>query len=332
MVFFERPEAFFLLPVFVLVILAAVIWEARKQTRAHVELYLSVQGIGRQIFSKGMLAVFALVLFSALLAQPKITGAIISVEVGGEVVLCFDNTESMDARKTVDSPSRLERSKRGALRILEDFHFIGVGICTLSETVRFPIPLSQITQDKQIVRVVVEDFIVSGAPLEEGTHVVGSLRDVAEVILEKYADSDQLPVVVALTDGEDTLTSGSIEEDIAYLKESGIPFALVGVGEAEGATIPRFRADGRPIGYYATYGGERYVSYLREEFLQNLAEQIGGEYFSEDEPGKLARFVRAHLPEIHRGREERGAKSISYALILPLILLVGIFMKKYIIS
>lgn len=329
----ERPEAFLLVVITFPICLFLALHEIRKQRRIRRELALTEGRVLAEVYRKYAIVLAILVFFSVSFAQLKVQGATHAVERGGEIVYCIDNTKSMDARETVDSPSKIERSRAIALRVVEDLPFAYVAVCALGGSAFWLIPPSQATNDRKILASVINDFIVSQSSFGKGTNILGSLKDVARDVKEKYPDCKDLPLVVVFTDGEETVSHASPDEDIAYIRECGVLFVLVGVGEKGGAKIPHFMDDGQPTGFYETYGGEWYTSFLKEDYLKDVAQRVGGQYFFESERETIARFVQSNLAKTP-GREsvlEKSERNISHFFIAPLLILCGVFVKKYIL-
>jgi hypothetical protein len=91
--------------------------------------------------------------------------------------------------------------------------------------------------------------------------------------------------------------------------------------------------DGSPTGFYETHGSEIYTSFLREDYLRDIAQKIGGQYFFESERETIARFVKSNLAKTP-GREtveEKNERNISHFFIAPLLVLCGVFVKRYIL-
>ncbi len=103
-----------------------------------------------------------------------------------------------------------------------------------------------------------------------GTNIVQAL-EYAYYTLPK--DKNKLPVVVLITDGEDTTG-----EKIDYLKElyakRGITLIVVGVGTSKGAPVPIVEA--KTIIGYKKWQGKVAVSSLNKKYLDNLADQFKG--------------------------------------------------------
>lgn len=334
--FLERPEVFFLPIMAMPIIIFLVLWELRAHRRIERELLISYDGIFRKLLIKTVWTLLIFLSLSALLAQINISGGTYVVKAGGEMELAFDNTESMDARMAYNFPSRGERSKNIAFDILENTHFVRVGVCTFGGFANCIVPTPQLTDDRKILTTVIEDFVLPDLSLGKGTNLVGSLKDMAQEIIEYYPNSDKLPLVVVFTDGEENNISDPSEnsEDIAYLRESGILFIFVGVGEVEGARIPRFDKKGKTTGSYSLYMGEPYVSFLKEDYLRDLSQRIGGQYFFENERKELKDFIKSSLLYTFRSEtvEERAWKNISRFFIIPLLVLFIVpYARRYII-
>lgn len=340
MTFFERPELFLALIAAILLFLPLAIWEAKGQRVLAREINVPHNSASarRKIISKFALCFVTVSLLTALAATPLSEEANKNDDASGEIIFDFDKTPSVEARISPTSLSKMERSKDIALRLFNDTQFVKAGVCVFSEAHTCFMHFSQLTSDKKVIRSILEDFIVTDPPHSASSDIIGSLKSLAEDIREHYGENEPVPLVVVFTDGEETISYGEKEENIAFLRNSGIKFALVGVGEREGAKIPIFSSPGVFTGEYEQYKEKDYVSFLKEDFLRDLAAGINGEYFFEDERGKLDKYARSVLPETPQSKvQNAGRENIrgpDYRVITPLafiaVFTLLVFSRKYI--
>ncbi|MDP5168944.1 MAG: VWA domain-containing protein, partial [Bacteroidia bacterium] len=83
--------------------------------------------------------------------------------------------------------------------------------------------------------------------------------------------------LIIVTDGEDH--EGNALEMAATARQQGLRIHCIGVGSAEGATIPEVMA-GRKIGEKRDDAGQVVVSRLNPAMLTSIAEAGGGSYYS----------------------------------------------------
>lgn len=333
---FVHPEALWLIIAcfFLAVFLAYLETREQKEAARALATHFHIR-ITQKVIIKFYLAFLALALLSFLLAGPqaKRTGT----DLGGfegMVVFAFDSTKSMEARTSPELLSRLERSKELALRILDDLDNAAVGICVFGATHNCLISPAQLERDSRVARTVISDFVVTNAAYGAGSDITASLKSIAEEIVGHYGDRDVHPLVVVFTDGEQTVIPSA--EDIVYMKNSGVRFVLIGVGEREGAAIPVFK-DGKFTGQYEEFRGRAYISFLDEAYLRDLARRVGGEYFFEKERARIGKFVKANLPKskVEQMPATRATAKNTHIVFWPALLLAItafiIFTKKYIL-
>lgn len=338
--FADKPEVFFAIiiatSILALVFVSALAFrEARIQKKIAAELETSSKGFVRKIFQKSLLSLAMLWAIIFLVAMPKIKSEFLRAETVGEISFMFDNTKSMDARKTPAGPSRLERSKDIGLSILEDLKFVDASICSFGGTVNCLVPPSTATGDKKILRGVIQDFIVPDETLGRGSNIIGSLRGMAEELKLTYGSNT--PPVVVFTDGEETISPDF--KDLLHIKDSGVLFIFIGVGEREGAKIPKFSSfDGRFIEQYEIFKGAPYVSFLKEEYLERLAGDIGGKYFFEEDRHKITQFVKSNVSrKSGEGKKHEQSHLVSETpryievpSLAAIILLLAVFVRKHV--
>lgn len=336
MILFAQPEAFYLIIIGLVVFSALVLREVRGQRNIGRELAVYQYGIRRKTFLKLLFVLIVFLPLVFLLAGPGARKDIYQGGVSSRMLLMFDNTISMEARRVIDSSSRFERSKEIARRILDDIHFVKVGVCVFGSTISCPIPPSGMQKDRRVLEIVVEDFVAEGHIHGKGSDLVASLRDLARFVDKQSGPKSPLLVVV-FTDGEQT-DEAPLPADTLELRDADIKFVFVGVGEINGAKIPiRNRETGEIYKSYRYDPRTRsdYVSFLDEGYLKSLAAGLDGEYFFEDERKDLIRFIKANLPETRNPDEEedqdRLYENMFHLSIIPLAsLMFVVFVRRYI--
>lgn len=254
------------------------------------------------------------------LPGPQWKGAPKPVEPEGlDVVLCLDVSRSMLAQD--ESPNRLERAKReisGLLRELEREGVHRAALVTFAGAARLEIPLSR---DFAWFRRTLLEQIVNPPALRGGSSLANALVACAKTFSEAPAARQ---IFLLVSDGEDLL--GHIGKALPRVKEAGLTFSCLGVGTAQGATIPITDREGNRT-VVQDQSGQIVFSRLSEVTLLSIANVTGGKYRpAGQEEGQLIALFRETRLEIERKKqaapEVRQYEPIFYWTILCAALLL----------
>ncbi len=184
-----------------------------------------------------------------------------------DLMIALDISWSMNA--TDIAPSRLERSKKFARKLVQELAGDRVGVIIFAGAAHLHMPL---TIDYSAASL----FLDSAHPeqiLTQGTSIDAAIG-MAELAFEQ--DNDQHKALIIISDGEN-----HDEKAIAAAKkahEKGMIIFTIGTGTPEGAYVPI------KINNYNDFkrdaNGELVRSQLNEEMLTQVAEAGGGKYYN----------------------------------------------------
>ena len=183
---------------------------------------------------------------------------------GMELVLCLDVSKSMLAED--HSPNRLELAKRSMQQVLKNLTGDRVAVVVFAGEAYTTLPL---TTDYEAAKLFVEG-ISTDMISHQGT-AVGAAIDLALVSFSPEQGVDR--AIVVITDGEDH--EGGALSAALRAEEAGVDVHAVGIGSAEGAPIPQYRA-GRQIGFKQDRQGNTVVTALNVGMLEELVGVTGG--------------------------------------------------------
>lgn len=184
-----------------------------------------------------------------------------------DVFIALDISRSMN---TADlQPSRLERSKKFATKLINQLQGERIGVIVFAGNAYVHMPL---TIDYSAASL----FIDSANPeqiLTQGTAIESAI-ELAELSFEK--DNDQHKALVVISDGENHEEAAISKAKQAY--DKGMLIFTVGAGTPEGGYVPVI------FGGYSDYKrdkfGELVRSKLNEDMLQQVADAGGGDYYN----------------------------------------------------
>ena len=263
--------AWILIPVLLVLFLMMIYF--RKQTLADlgdeklVEQLMPSYSKVRQWF-KFLCIVFAILFLGMSYANPQWGTKRERVKrKSSDVFIALDISRSMNA--TDIAPSRLERSKKFARKLVDKLQGERIGVIVFAGNAYVHMPL---TIDYSAASL----FIDSANPeqiLTQGTAIESAI-ETAELSFEEK--SDQHKALIIISDGEN-------HDDLAIAKaakayENGMLIFTVGSGTAKGGYVPV------TYGGYSDYkrdkNGELVRSQLNEDMLQKVAEAGGGNYYN----------------------------------------------------
>jgi len=210
-----------------------------------------------------------------------------------DIIFVLDVSRSMDARDV--SPSRLETSKSSIVQTMERLGGNRAGLVIFGGSARLRFPL---TTDLGAATEVVRALESGTSLVEGGSNAAAGLR----VALDSFDDRETGKLIVLISDGEDL--TGNLSEAAQMVTASGIDLLVVGVGTAEGATVPVY--DPRTGEYVDLLGdeGAPVITRLDESFLRAVATASSGRYLGADPrilpgsvSGRVAALERARLDE-----------------------------------
>ncbi len=297
-----------------------LIWARHRQKRLASSIVHPNALIGRKnpnanaIFHTQLtLFVCALVLFVIAAAQPRWgQREEIVLSNGRNVLIVLDVSRSMLAADV--RPNRLERAKADISDLLSELQGDRVGIMVFRNG---SVLLCPFTTDTAFLSQTLSGITIESAPRGE-TDIGDAITVALETFKNVGADHN---AIILISDGEDL--SGKAVARAADARERGIPVFCVGIGDADGTTIPDESAS------VLKYRGEKVVTKLDNQTLLDIATASGGAYIplqtSATGRTTLGTLYNRHVKTIiardmQEMRESRMIERFQPFLVLGLIL------------
>lgn len=203
------------------------------------------------------------------LAGPRWGSRMVVTETKGlNVVLAVDISRSMLAEDV--SPSRLERAKRQARRLVQDLSGDRIGLVAFAEQ---SFILSPLTVDDGALHMMI-DALDPDLTSAQGTSVTGVLGQARDLLFAGDPIADR--VLVVITDGEAHDTLPSVLEAAERLYRDRVRLVLVGEGTTEPTPIPVRDPQGEFLGFQRDPSGEMVVTWRRDDVLTRIADAAHG--------------------------------------------------------
>lgn len=267
---FDSLSSLWAAPPVALAMLALASW-ARGTRIAHARRWTPELGVAAARgghWSATLLAIAAL-LGAVALAGPRWGSRVLSAETKSlNLVIAVDVSRSMLAEDVL--PSRLERAKREARRLVHDLAGDRLGLIAFTSQ---SFVLSPLTIDASAIELRVDalDPTIASAGgtalapvLDKGRELLFGTTDVADRVL------------VVFTDGEGHDSVSAMEEAAARLERDGVRLVLVAEGERDPARIPVRDADGALIGFQRDPSDQIVETVRRDDILERVADAAKG--------------------------------------------------------
>jgi Ca-activated chloride channel family protein len=287
---FENPLLLYAAPVVALVFTVLAFWVRRTRVK-RASLWSSALSAEAASHGNwgipliGLVSLFAIV----ALAGPRWGTRVVETETKGlDLVIAVDISRSMLAEDT--EPSRLERAKREARRLIHDLSGDRIGLVAFAGQ---SYVMSPLTVDGSALNLLVDaldpDVASSGGSalslaLGQGHELLLAGDDVADRILVVFSDGeahDSLPEVIDRAEN---------------LRRDGVHLVLVAEGGRDGVRIPVRGFDGELVGYQLDPGGEYVETRRRDDILTAVADAAQGVLVSAevgDQAGRVRDLVAA---------------------------------------
>jgi len=216
---------------------------------------------------------------------------------GVDAVIALDLSRSMDARDV--RPDRLSAAKREALSLLTELEGSEIGLVTFAGSAKIVSPLST---DREGLASIVETATTRDMD-RPGTDL-GAALTLAGRLLSRPGERPR--AIVLLSDGENL--EGDPTRALQSVKRAGARLYTIGLGTAEGTTIPVVDTTGAQRGVKRDAEGNVVITRLDEKMLRNLAQQGGGRYERADGTGRAG--LRLVEPIRSGGAYEAKGRSI----------------------
>jgi Ca-activated chloride channel family protein len=288
-VYWGALERLWMAPVFVIALLAVwfgfFLYKRRLALLAHPRFRLLMtpgHSVVRGVIRACLLTSALAAIFVALLQPQWGRKEQVVLQEGRDVLIALDISRSMLAQDV--KPSRLAFVKMKIRKLLEKLSFERVGLILFSGSSFVQCPL---TADYQTFLQFLDH--VSVEAISSGTTSIGAALNQASLVFKRSANRKN-KVVLLITDGEDFASDKKALS--ALVKKEGISVLSWGVGTPQGAPIPECNARGEQVGHIKLKDGSIAMSALNEPFLQELSQQVGGQYerVTQDD-GDIARIA-----------------------------------------
>lgn len=206
-------------------------------------------------------------LFLIALAGPSIGSAMKEIkQEGKDIFLAIDLSRSMNAEDI--NPSRLQRVKFELKNLVKNFSSDRLGIIIFSSEAFIQCPL---TFDQNVIQLHL-DGLNSGLVPNSGTDIAAPLKLAFSKFQSDESQEPKSKAIILISDGEDF--GDGLEQTLNDLNSEGIKVFSMGIGTANGSTIPRGsgvvidQSTNRPA-----------ISKLTSDNLKKVATNTGGGYF-----------------------------------------------------
>jgi Ca-activated chloride channel family protein len=267
---FDLP---FLIPVapFVGLVFALLAWLARARRVGRARRWSAP--FGRAAHRLGRFSPIAIGIAAAAatfaLAGPRWGSRLVVTETKGlNVVLAVDISRSMLAEDV--SPSRLERAKRQARRLVQDLSGDRIGLVAFSEQ---SFILSPLTVDDGALHMMI-DALDPDLSSSQGTSLANVLDQSRELLFAGDPIADR--VLVMITDGEAHDTLPGVLEAAERLHRDRVHLVLMGEGTTEPTPIPVRTPEGEFLGFQRDPAGEMVSTWRRDDIITRIADAAHG--------------------------------------------------------
>lgn len=259
-----------IVPVLLLLLIAALIWKKRKQSQFADKALLKKLSPNQSVFKtilKIVVLCLAIACLTIALVNPKIGTKLETVKREGvDVVFAIDVSKSMLAEDV--APNRLEKSQQLVTQIINSLASDRVGIIAYAGSAFPQLPITtDYASAKMFLQNMNTDMLSS-----QGT----AINEAIQLAKTYYNDDEQTNrVLFIISDGEDHEgDSVNIAEEAS---EEGIRIFTIGVGTTKGGRIP-IKRNGVVLNYKKDQNDQTVITRLQEETLKDIAKEANGEY------------------------------------------------------
>lgn len=265
-----------------------------------------------------------IVLLAVALAGPRFGTELREVKREGvDLVIALDVSASMLAEDV--APNRLDRARNEIKKLLDELGGDRVGLVIFAGDAFIQCPL---TTDYSAVRLFLDVAGPSMIPTP-GTDFGAALRMALQAFDAPGEQADDRPTraLLFVSDGENHVAD--VDRLVADARSEGIVIFAAGVGEVDGAPIPRYE-NGRRVGYKRNAQNEIVRTRLEETVLQELSSE--GSYFriartSSSLPNLTESLQRLERRELAREEFAEYEEKYQWPLAAALLLL---FVERFV--
>ena len=272
-------------------LVAALAYWARRSRVARASQWstaLGTQAAGHGRWGILLLGLASLAIVVAL-SGPRWGTRVVETETKGlDLIIAIDISRSMLAEDT--EPSRLERAKREARRLIHDLSGDRIGLVAFAGQ---SYVMSPLTVDGSALHLLV-DALDPDVASSGGSNFALALGQGHDLLLAGNDVADR--VLVVFSDGEAHDSLPQIIDRAARLRRDGVHLVLVAEGGRDGVRIPVRDFDGQLVGHQLDPGGEYVETRRRDDILTAVADAAQGVLVSAevgDQAGRVRELVAA---------------------------------------
>ena len=314
MIAFDTPILLFAAPLAAALMIGMAYWARRSRVKRAAswsdDLRIEAAKHGR--WGPLLLGLASLVAMVAL-AGPRWGSRVVETETKGlNLVVAVDISRSMLAEDA--NPSRLERAKREAGRLIHDLRGDRIGLIAFAGQSHIMSPL---TVDGSALNLLV-DALHPDNTSAGGSELAKAIRQGRELLLAKDEVADR--VLVVFSDGEAHDSLSGILEAAQRLRRDRIRLVLVAEGGTEPVRIPLRDFDGNFLGFQRDPDDREVETLRRDDVLTSVADAALGMLVAAD-AGDQAGAVRELVAAFKRSPEATttAAEDITRAWITLLV-------------
>ena len=318
MIVFDSPVTLYIAPLAGVMMAGLAYWARRTRISRAV---MWSPSLGRQAAGHGrwgalLLGLVAVAAFAAL-AGPRWGTRVVEAETKGlSLVLAVDVSRSMLAEDV--APSRLERAKREARRLIHDLGGDRIGLIAFAGQ---SFIMSPLTVDGSALHLLV-DALDPDIASAGGSNLARALRQGHELVLAGDEVADR--VLVVFSDGEAHDSLQGILAAARRLRRDGVRLVLVAEGGLDPVRIPLRDREGRLVGYQRDPEDRIVETRRRDDILTAVADAARGFPVSAevaDQAGRVRQLVAGfkRTPQA----TTTAAQDVTRAWI-PLLVAVGL--------
>lgn len=237
--------------------------------RLAVSERLVPEGAFRRARRRVLFLAAAAALLAFALARPQYGARPVQVTRSGiDIMILLDTSKSMAARDV--RPSRMERAKNEAARLMEALEGNRVGLIAFAGASFIELPL---TLDSGAARMALDGLGPGSIPVP-GTAIGEALRGAVKAFQTSRAKTK---AVILITDGENL--EGDALKAAREAAEAGLVIFTVGVGSEAGAPVPLIGEEGEAEGYKKDKDGRIVMTRLDSKSLRKIAAIGGGDFY-----------------------------------------------------
>lgn len=287
----------------------------RKKERILMAINLQIKN--RFKFIPVVLITIGIVLIVFSLLGPQVFKGYLEVEKEGlDIYVLFDTSKSMLSEDI--KPSRIERAKNIAEKILDSLEGDRIGFIPFSSDAYIQMPL---TDDYQLARMflnVVDTDMIAGG----GTDIAAAIK-LAAGSFKRSAQGDK--VLLIISDGEENDNDNDSLDTVKAIDDENIRIFTIGIGTEKGGLIPVFNPQGRKEGYKKDQQGEYVISRLQSEILKQLAQAGRGSYFQATMAGEEIHSVIDKMSSL-KGAQYKTDRIRKFTQLYQYFLGTGLFL------